>query len=174
MSSDSNAVSREDEWKKRILGSAFSRILDMPVEYRLHADTRFKPLSAAQFISIHAQMSMMFNELRGYRQYVAATPKDQLPPALFATASNTIDCANALFIDRLLGGNTNYFCSFAEAFDGYVDKGLAERMCDLSQGQIPGLAAGDEYGFVDAVMGIAGLSGCYQWHRRTESEGATG
>lgn len=171
---DNNAMSSEDRWKHQILTSAYDRILDMVVEYRVMKNVLLKAISAAQFLSLHIHISKQNKQLKGYREYMASTPKDQLPPDHLATASLAIDCANALFLDQLSGGFTHYFSRFIATFDNDSAKALAEKVCGFCQERIPGLEVAGEYGLVDEVMGIVGLNGLYQWHRRTESEGSAG
>jgi hypothetical protein len=154
----------EDRWKQNILSTAWDRILDMVVEQKLRDNTTLKVISSAQFISLQTQMHAQIQQLKGYRQFCASTPKDQQPSEHLAVASLAIDCANALFVDRLLGGFTNFFSSLSSEFDSDSAKNLAQAVCDFVQGRIPCLEPAGECRLVDEVMEMTGLNGLYGWH----------
>jgi hypothetical protein len=156
-------LSAEDRWKRRIATVAFDRILDMLVEQRVRDNTGLKVLSAAQFISLQAQMQARIHELKSYRRFSFAGLKAQLPPENLTTPSLAVNFAYAFFLDRLLGKFTRYYAVFCTTVDNDSAKMLAEAIFDFVQGRIASLNAGGEYGLVDDVMKMAGLDELYGW-----------
>jgi len=158
-----DSVTQEDRWKPQILLAAFNRIMDMVVEQKVKGNSLLTTLSAAQFVSLETEMRQHLAELKSFSRFAASASPSALPPQHMGQASLAVDCAYALFLDRLFGNVTNYFPNPPATQDSSSVRKLAEEICSYCQSQIPSLEPAGENKLVDDLMNMVGLSGLYEW-----------
>jgi hypothetical protein len=128
----------------------FNCPIDMVVERNLHA--KHPELRRSQFVSLH----QMYQE--ALKSFTSAEIKKLTPPSIFR-ASNTLNCAYALFIDDLYQGRTDYASVYRSSELFSVGKNLF----DIWKKRMETFQPGDEYALVDEFAWQLKLRPWYTW-----------
>ena len=128
----------------------FNCPLDMVVEHNLYA--KYPELQRSQFVSLH----QMYQE--ALKAFTSPEIKKLTPPSIFR-ASNTLNCAYALFIDHLYQGRTDYSSAYrsSEIFS------TGKNLFDIWKKQMEVFQPGDEYALVDEFARLLKLRSWYIW-----------
>jgi len=128
----------------------FNCPLDMVVEHNLYA--KYPELQRSQFVSLH----QMYQE--ALKTFTSSEIKKLTPPSIFR-ASNTLNCAYALFIDDLYQGRTDYSSAYrsSEVFS------IGKNLFDIWKKQMEVFQPGDEYALVDEFARLLKLRSWYIW-----------
>lgn len=128
-----------------MLSLVYNGALDMVIEARLHDDPRLRD---AQFCSLNLQVH---NAARvGFHK-----ESRSIVPAAFLRVNDVYNGANALFLDRLHHGATDYFAPYAEM----PSAKFAVQVCDLCASW----SGADEHDLVDQCAELLGLKDWYSW-----------
>jgi hypothetical protein len=151
MSGAEDAV-RLDAHTREVSMSAISSLLSsvpyLLVDSRL--TERFPVLRPAQFLCLSSRLP---NHFKPQKQHPPQTPR------LLDRAINALTALEALFVDWLSGGVTN----FAERYQKIDGFDLCERLWQHWQSKYPAMRAGDEFVMLDKYAEILGLSGRFGW-----------
>ena len=140
-----------EEMLRRMLPDALSLLyngpLDILIETKIATDPR---LVDAQFCSLSVQSH------NALRIGLDKRTRSIVPKQLLAL-NDAINGANALFLDTLSSGASDYFSAYANG----PAASAAREICLLCRDHAGG--PGSEYDLVDQVAGILGCNGWYQW-----------
>lgn len=133
-----------------ICNQLFNCPIDMFVEYRVFEN--MKGIRPSQFVSLcelqdEALRTLTNKEIR------------RITPPLIYRANTALNCANALFVDHLFSGITDYSLHYrnSEAYQ------TGRQLFDLWLKKMKTFQPGDEYDLVDEYARILRLSNWYEW-----------
>jgi hypothetical protein len=134
-----------------LMSQLFNCPIDMVIEWQLHRD--FPELSPSQFVSLY---DIAYADTIGHLD--SAEIKKATPYRVYQ-ANLAMNCATALFVDRLYEGRTTYSGPYAQS--KFFAKGNI--LFGLWLDTMESYAPGDEYDLVDAFADVLDLKEWYQW-----------
>lgn len=128
----------------------FNCPLDMLIERELRG--RFPVLRSAQFVSL----SILVEEAK---QTVVSADIHRITPRKILNATNALNGAHALFLDRLFSGASE----FAAPYRRLDTFSVSQRLVEHLESKVETINPGGEYALVDDFADIVGLRGWYEW-----------
>lgn len=139
----------------------FNSPSDMMVEYRIFEN--MKELYPSQFVSLCQFQEEALQLLQN------KDIKRNTPPLIYR-ANISLNCANALFVDHLFNGITEYALPYKNSEQFHTGK----QLFDLWLKKVKTFQPGDEYDLVDEYARILKLQNWYEWkHDATQAEASS-